>query len=85
MEEYVKTDTRLSQCKLFTHIFSIHTQKSVLDSCPRHCRCLPGATLTFGMRIEVKAPKEIKANNPNCTTIVGGGNVLTMIKKQNNF
>lgn len=85
MEEYVKTDTRLSNVNFLPYIFHTH-QKSVLDFMPSDTVDVAGATLyIWNANRSLKLLKEIKANNPNCTTIVGGGNAPYYDKEAEQF
>ncbi len=85
MEEYVKTDTRLSNVNFLPYIFHTH-QKSVLDFMPSENVDVAGATLyIWNANRSLKLLKEIKANNPNCTTIVGGGNAPYYDKEAEQF
>ena len=85
MEEYSKTDPKLSDVNFLPYIFHTH-QKSVLDFMPSETIDVAGATLyIWNANRSLKLLREIKANNPNCTTIVGGGNAPYYDKEAEQF
>ena len=85
MEEYVKTDPRLSNVNFLPYIFHTH-KKSVLDFMPSENVDVAGATLyIWNANRSLKLLKEIKQNNPKCTTIVGGGNAPYYDKEAEEF
>jgi len=85
MEEYVKTDKNLSNINFLPYIFHTY-QKSVLDMIPSSNVDIAGATLyIWNVNRSLKLLKEIKSNNPNCITIVGGGNAPYYDKEAEDF
>lgn len=74
LEEYTKTDILLNDINFLPYIFHTHN-KSITDFVPEQNVDIAGATLyIWNLNRSLKLLKLIKEKNPNCITVVGGGN-----------